>query len=367
MSNNTLTHRQLWQQIMHYGSWDRMPVFFMPGWPETHERWNKEDGLSYEIMHNGERYSQFLGAQETMATINWNIGLYPEFEIEILEETAEYKVYRDREGVVSKEWKGKSSIPHFIDFTLKEAKDWPEYKKRLQPDPRRIPADLDAKIAWNESRGLPIRLDIGSMMGWIRNWMGVENMCYLMYDDRDCYADMVMTIADLMCWGMDQICPRLKSKPDFGFAWEDICGKTGPLVSPDIFRECVAPGYLKMRQKLESYGCTIMGLDSDGYIEPLLKDWMDSGVNFFFPVERGTWDCRAHDLRKKFGKELRMLGNFDKYTMERSRADIDAEFAVHEPLMREGGFIILPDHLITPDTPLKNFQYYLDKVRNWRR
>ena len=46
-------------------------------------------------------------------------------------------------------------------------------------------------------------------MGWIRNWMGVENMSYLMYDARDVYADMVKTIADLVCWGMDQILPKL--------------------------------------------------------------------------------------------------------------------------------------------------------------
>ena len=38
------------------------------------------------------------------------------------------------------------------------------------------------------------------MMGWIRNWMGVENMSYLCTDDRDVYADMVMTLADLTCW-----------------------------------------------------------------------------------------------------------------------------------------------------------------------
>ena len=57
--------------------------------------------------------------------------------------------------------------------------------------------------------GLALAVETGSMMGWIRNWMGVENMCYLMFDDPDCYADMVDTLAELTCWQIDQVVPML--------------------------------------------------------------------------------------------------------------------------------------------------------------
>ena len=43
-------------------------------------------------------------------------------------------------------------------------------------------------------------------------------------------------------------------------------GRCGPFVSPDIFRECVAPGYKKIRAKLEEYGVTLYGIDSDGFM-----------------------------------------------------------------------------------------------------
>ena len=37
-----MTTRELWQNIMHYGEFDRMPVVHWAGWPETRERWISE-------------------------------------------------------------------------------------------------------------------------------------------------------------------------------------------------------------------------------------------------------------------------------------------------------------------------------------
>jgi hypothetical protein len=34
--------------------------------------------------------------------------------------------------------------------------------------------------------------------------------------------------------------------------------------------------------------------------------------------------------------------------------------------MKQGGFVMMPDHLITPDTPLANYRYYLKRIREMR-
>lgn len=353
-----MTYRELFHEIMYYGKFDRMPVIHWTGWPETRERWLQE-GLPKDKSEH-----EFLGAVRQWTGIGVNLGLLPPFEHEVLEETDEYRIFRGNDGVVCKDWKNKSCIPHFIDFTLKEAKDWPEFKKRLQPDPARIPNDLDQRIANVKASGLPICVSTASMMGWIRNWMGVENMSYLMFDDRDVYADMVMTLADLVCWGIDQISPKIKV--DFGFGWEDICGRSGPLVSPKIFDECVAPGYRKIRNKLEEYGVDLYGIDSDGDVSSLVENWLNAGVNIQFPVEVGPFKGDARKLRKKYGKELRIIGNFDKLTLEKEHDAVEAEIQRLLPLMKEGGYIMMPDHLITPGVALEDYRWYLNRVRKLR-
>ncbi len=355
-----MTYRELFTQIMHYGDFDRMPVLHWTGWAETMERWYGE-GLPRDANPH-----EFFHTQPLWAGLYTNLNLFPAFEEEVLEDTPEYRIFRGGDGVVCQDWKHKSCIPHYIDFTLKDASNWDEYKKRLQPDPARIPADIDARIASAEASGLPVQFEIASMMGWIRNWMGVENMSYLMYDDRDVYADMVMTLADLTCWAIDQVLPKVKSGVDYAHGWEDICGRSGPLVSPDIFVECVAPGYRKIRNKLDEYGVKLLGIDSDGDVEQLVGHWLDAGVNVQFPIEVGTWKGDARDYRTRYGKELRVIGNFDKLTLEVSRAAVTAELDRLMPLMKEGGFLLLPDHLITPGVALADYQWYLEQVRGIR-
>jgi uroporphyrinogen decarboxylase len=355
-----MTYRSLFREIMHYGTFDRAPVIHWHGWDETMERWYGEGLPRDRNIH------EVLGTHPQWLGIGANLGLRPAFEEEVLEETDEYRIFRGGDGVVLQDWKHQSCIPHYIDYTFKTAAEWPEFKKRLQPDPRRLPKDLAEAAGRWEAKGWPLVMGTGSLMGWTRNWMGVENMSYLMYDDPDCYADIVDTIADLTCWAIDQIAPHLKSSPDMGFGWEDICGKSGPLVSPDIFDRCVAPGYRKIRNKLEEYGTRLYGIDSDGMVEPLVGHWLEAGVNVQFPIERGTWQAFPEDMRRKFGKELRIIGGYDKLALEKGREAIDAELQARLPLMKEGGYILMPDHLITPGVPLDDYKYFIDRLRDVR-
>lgn len=355
-----MTTRELWNNIMHYGEFDRMPVVHWCGWPETRERWIRE-GLPEEVSEH-----TYFDAQPMWAGVGVNLDLFPRFEKEILEDTDEYTTFRDEYGVVQQDWKHQSCIPHYTDFLLKGPDEWPEFKKRLQPDPGRIPEDLDQHVENALSSGLPVLIGTASMMGWLRNWMGVMNFATLGYEHPDCLYDIVDTLSDLVCWQIDQVVPRMSSPPDAGFGWEDICGKNGPLVSPGIFRDCVAHGYTKIRNKLESYGTTLYGIDTDGDIAPLVRDWLEAGVNIQFPVEIGTWKAEPMAYRKTYGKDLRIIGGIDKLELEKGPDAIDAEIARRMPLMKDGGFVPLPDHLITPGTSLENYVYYLEAIRALR-
>jgi len=353
-----MTDRELFLNIMHYGDFHRMPVFHWRGWDETRRRWLAE-GLPEDV-----REHEFFDASPMSHGVGVNVGLFPGLEEETLEETEEYRVIRQHDGVVAKHWKDKSCIPQFLDFTLKGREGWEEFRKRLQPDPARIGKNFEQRIEKAKEAAVPVSFNTGSMVGWIRNWMGVENLAYLCYDDRDLLAEMVMTIADLVCWGLDQVLPKIT--PDIGWGWEDICFRTGPLVSPDIFGEVAVPGYRKIATKLREAGCDLYLVDCDGFIEHLIPHWLEAGVNVMFPVEIGAWDADPMALRRKFGRELLIYGGIDKLAIPKGRGVIDAEIARRVPLMKEGGFVPLPDHLIVPDTSLDDYRYYLDAIRSLR-
>src|SRR3990172_3876989 len=135
-----MTYRELWQKIMYYKGHDRMPVIHWTEWPEARKRWI-EEGMPEDVDEH-----KYFNADPHWTWVGVNVGLYPLFEKEVIRETDEYRIVREGDGVVQQEWKDKSCIPHYIDFTLNTAKEWGEYKKRLQPNPDRIPKDLDEKI-----------------------------------------------------------------------------------------------------------------------------------------------------------------------------------------------------------------------------
>lgn len=353
-----MSSRNLFRNIMHYGNFDRMPVWHWKGWPETEERWVNE-GLALDT----DRLA-FFDAEPLPRGIPINTDLYPLFDEETIEETAAYRVFRQPDGVIAQHFKGRSALPHYVDFHFKDRSGWAEYEKRLQPHPDRIPADIDNAIAELKALDAPLAIDVRSMVGLTRNWMGVNNFCVACCEDPGLIAEVADTIANLVCWWLDQILPKVQV--DLGWAWEDICFKTGPLVPPDVFRSAAVPAYRKITDKLHQYGCDLCAVDSDGKVDDLVPLWLEGGVNVMFPIEVGTWDGDPMAYRRKYGAELRVIGGIDKLVLERDRAAIDAEIERRKPLMAEGGFVPLPDHLITPDTPLDNYRYYLDKIRELR-
>ena len=150
-----LTYRELWRNIMHYrtGEFDRMPVIHWNAWDETFERWWTE-GLPRHIdRQNDPAQKEFFHTVPQWAHVGFHCSLHPGFEKRVVEETDEYRVFREGSGVVLKDWKGKSCIPHYIDYTLKTAGDRPEFKKRLQPCPDRIPENLEKRIPMMKEGG----------------------------------------------------------------------------------------------------------------------------------------------------------------------------------------------------------------------
>jgi uroporphyrinogen decarboxylase len=362
-------YRDLYTEIMFYGHFDAMPVIHWNEWQETKERWIREG------MPQGADEHVFLGASPMWETLissdSWlgvahpgdaiNIGLFPSFAEEVLEEDGDSRVLKNGDGTISRELKNRTSMPQFLGYSFKNASNWDEYKRRLLPDPARLAPDADIMIRRLSESDSPACFPIGSLMGWLRNWMGLENMSYLIHDARDVFCDVIMTIANLTCWTIDQILPRLKV--DLAHGWEDMCGVNGPLISPEVFTECVAPGYRKIRNKLDEYKVRLLEIDTDGDVLQFSRNLLDSGVNVLFPVEVGTFKGDAIALRKKYGTDLRMMGNFDKLSLEKGRHAVSSEIERLLPLMRQGGYIIMPDHMITPGVSLEMYRWYLDELR----
>jgi uroporphyrinogen decarboxylase len=67
-------------------------------------------------------------------------------------------------------------------------------------------------------------------------------------------------------------------------------------------------------------------------------------------------------VRRKWGKELRLWGGYDKRALAIGREAIDVEMQRLRPLMLEGGFIPHTDHTCPPDISFENYCYYMQRM-----
>ena len=87
-----------------------------------------------------------------------------------------------------------------------------------------------------------------------------------------------------------------------------------------------------------------------------------------YPIEIGTWGADPVRYRREYGRQLLMMGGFDKHILARSKQAIEAEIRRLAPLVEEGGFIPFCDHRVPPDVPYEHYLHYLTKAREiWGR
>ena len=360
MRKTTMSARERFKATMTFGEPDR--VFYMPHWfwSTTIERWHTE-GLPRDV-----HIDDYFGF-DRYQVVPINLGLLPPFEPEIYYEDDEYRIYRRGDGQIVKEFKRRpeGSMPQWLDYALKSEEDWErQFKPRLNPNsPARYPLWWDDYVRSVRDRDYPLGIHLGSYYGWLRNWMGVENLSYMMYDNPQLVEEMCNYLADFVIKTVERALEEVR--PDFALMWEDMAMKSGPLCSPEHFRRFMLPCYKKVTSFARSYGVEIVLLDSDGHVDPLIPLWLEGGVTGVYPFERAAGEDIVA-LRKQYGKKLVIIGGVDKRVLARSEEEIKHHLLDELQLpwmLSEGGYVPFVDHAVPPDVPLKNFQFYWDMVR----
>ncbi len=190
--------------------------------------------------------------------------------------------------------------------------------------------------------------------------MGVEELLTKFYDDPAMMRDMNLYLADFWIALFDGVLKEVAV--DTVFIWEDMCYRGGPLISPEMFREFILPGYRKLTGFLKDNGVRIIQVDSDGDVWKLPPLWIEGGVTTIYPFEVAAgMDIVA--VRKAF-PGLGITGGLDKRALIKGREAIDRELESKVPFMLEqGGYIPNIDHMASPDISLENFKYYRRKLK----
>lgn len=353
-----MTQKERFHACMRYEPVDRAPYWAWGGWPETMERWQRE-GYDPATMDT------HLGCDR----VHWMGGWFfpnPGFERKVLEQDAEHILYINHEGILMRERTDNpaSSMPQFVRFPVETREDFRRFwAERMRPNlAERIGPNWRETVRHLASSDQPFVIISdrwGGFFGPLRNLVGVERLCTLFYDDPAFVDEMMDANADFIIAMMDQI---LDAAPVDAFAfWEDMAFRTGPLLTPRLARRHMLPRYRRVVDFLRGRGVEWIGLDSDGRIDGLIPVWLDAGLNFLYPFEVQA-GMDVLDVRRTYGRDLRIWGGLDKRAVAEGPAAIDAELARALPLIREGGYIPMLDHSCPPDISWDHYTLYMRRL-----
>ncbi|MDP6043276.1 MAG: uroporphyrinogen decarboxylase family protein [Dehalococcoidales bacterium] len=253
-------------------------------------------------------------------------------------------------------------MPMFLDWPVKDRATWNKHKKRLDPDtPGRWPSDWNTYVQKMNTRPEPISIQVGSFFGFLREWVGLERLLYMFHDDPGLIEEMMEQMLYLETEVIKRTLKDIKVQQ--ATFWEDMCYKTGPLISPAMVRKFMLPRYKKVTDLLHSYGVDVIYLDSDGNLNELIPLWLEVGINLIWPFEVAAGND-AVALRKKYGKEIILTGNIDKRALIKGKETIRQEVMSKVPfLLESGGYFPSVDHTVPPDVTFDNYCYFINTLR----
>ena len=354
--------------VMEYQPVDQVPNWEAGVWAQTRENWLAE-GLDRSLLHwdwfKGEANLDF----DPREFIHYNPSMLPLSDEVVLEEDERTILFRDSIGRVRKALKEgtvsgtRMSMDTYISFPVRNMADWKELKKKYIPAAmeRYEPNWTIFRLEGWKKRHHPLVFGENcttlGLYWYMRELMGTEPLSYAFFDQPELIDDMLEFQADFLIECAKPVLEKISV--EYVCFSEDLAMKTGPLISPFLYKKFIFPRYKRVIEFYKSHGVKYICVDTDGNPEAVLPMMLDAGVDAIWPLERAS-DMDPIRLRKKFGRSLRLWGGVDKRVLPYGPQAIEAHLKTMIPLIEEGGFIPTVDHTVQPDVSWQNFQFYME-------
>ena len=339
---------------------DRPPFWLMWGpWPNVMERWAAE-GKPEEITD----HRSYWQPDAVPCVVPVNAGPCPRFDSSVIEEDETSFVWRDSWGIKRRDFKDSMSMSEFLEFPVKNRRDWEQYKEeRLNPDdPARLAGNWLEQAKAFEAAGAPVQLgyypDVG-IYGGVRWLLGDEECLLAFCTEPDLVHEIMDHLTSVYLTVFAKVVPHVRV--DVIHIWEDMCGRTGPLIGPDQWREFMGPHYRRIKAFAVEHDIPVLSVDTDGMPDLIVPPMMEAGVNFLFPFEVAA-GCDVNDFRRRY-PTLGMMGGIDKRALAHSPEAIDRELARIRPAVAAGRYIADLDHLIPDDVSWANYRHYAEALK----
>ncbi len=163
------------------------------------------------------------------------------------------------------------------------------------------------------------------------------------------------------CAYIERIMEASKGKIDIVLTGDDFGGQNGLLVSADMWRAFLQPGFAEYVAQIKGHGAKVMH-HTCGSVHDIIPDLIDCGLDVLQSLQPDATGMALGGLKAKYGERLCFQGGISiQQTMPfGSEKDIRTAVKTISDLFREdGGYIFGTAHNIQADTPVASVKCLL--------
>ena len=351
-----MTGKERFSRILKHQPVDRIGLY-EHFWGDTQDAWKAEGKLQ-----EGESFDAHFGydMQECGA---FNMTADLDFTRQVVAETEDTITYLDGNGAVLRRHKHHDTTPEHIDFRVKERADWEKLvRPLLAPERRRINFETyRAEKKKAHDAGRFFLLSSANVFEYMHPVCGHENMLVGMALEPEWISDMADVFSELLI-SMQKMLFEQEGPPDGIWFYEDMGFKDRPFMSPDMYRRLIQPAHARTIAFAKSLGLPVV-MHSCGFIEPLLPDMIDAGIDCLQVIEiKAGMDLLK--IHKLYGDKISFMGGIDVRALyTNDRTVIDRELEAKIPIVKQGfNYVAHSDHSIPKTVSYDTYRYFIDKA-----
>ncbi len=321
-----MNSRERFLEVMRYGRPDRVPYF--------------EEGIRKEVLKTWRKQGLPRGAQLSQM---FPTDRHEEMEVDV-----------DPHPTIER-WPA----------TLAELE---VLRRGLDPyENRRLPEDFSDHVRVGEARdyALMLRVHRGFFLSMgVYGWKRFSAVIQLLMDDPELVRASMAIRGEFAARLAERVLQKVSV--DAVIFSEPIGGNDRPLISPRMYEEFVLKSYEPLLATIRQHGVETIILRTYANARVLIPSMLKWGFTCLWACEVNAEAMDYRDIRREFGRDLRLIGGLDldalRHGEEAIRREIEEKVP---PLLTEGGYIPLADGRIRDDVTFENYTYYrrlLEKV-----
>ena len=240
---------------------------------------------------------------------------------------------------------------------VKNEEDYAKVKKYLYTDRtlEKVYQEIKTFLKAKDGEDYAVWYSLEGFFWLPRVLFGIEDHLYAFFDYPDLMEEINRDLADYYQKVLDAVYSLLK--PQFMTFLEDMSYNHGPMLSKAHYDALIHPFYRELIPVIKGRGTRVF-IDTDGFVEPLIPWFLESGIEGILPLERMA-GVNVGRIRENF-PALFMIGGFDKTVMHKGEQAMRAEFERILPVIKSGRYIPSVDHQTPPDVDMQNYRVFMD-------